>query len=75
MVLFCNFFFFFLVKLASVSERYRIAEIQKCILKTMQEPHPAATDMYVLSKVSFLLKARQYFLLAYLVYYSCTKPF
>lgn len=41
----------------------------------MQEPHPAVTDIYVLSKVSLLLKASQYLLLAYLVYYSCTKPF
>jgi len=77
MVLFCNFFFFFFgVKLAAgVSERYRIAEIQKYILKTMQEPHPAEIDIYVLSNVSLLLKASQYLLLAYLVYYSCTKPF
>jgi len=41
----------------------------------MQEPYPAANDMYVLSKVSLLLKASQYLLLAYSVYYSYTKPF
>jgi hypothetical protein len=73
MVLFCNLFF---VKLAaSDPERQRMLEIQKYVLKTMQEPHPAVTDMYVLPKVSLLLKASQDLLLAYSVYYSCTKSF
>jgi hypothetical protein len=64
MVLFCNFFF----KLAACDpERHRMSEIQKYILKTMQEHHPAAIDMYVLSKFSWLLKASQYLLLVYSV--------
>jgi len=52
-----------------------MAEIQKYILKTMQEPHPVTIDMYVLLKVSLLLKASQYLLFTYSVYYNCTKPF
>jgi len=51
-----------------------MAEIQQYILKPMQEPHPAVTDMYVLSEVSLFLKASHYLLLVSSVYYSCTKP-
>lgn len=56
-------------------ESRRMAEIQNYRLKTMQESHPVVTDMYVLSKVCLLLEANQCPLLAYLVYYGCTKSF